>query len=62
MAGYVVVFFDDQFNIKKAHKTDSYPTVKNIVYYLKLLEKSELKDIEDLRMDILTEEDFNSIE
>jgi hypothetical protein len=59
--GYVIIFFDDDFNIKKAHESENYPTVKEIVYLLKLLEKSDLKDVESLKMDILTKEDFDNI-
>ena len=61
MDGYYVIFFDDEYNIKKAHKANTYPTVKEIVYLLKSLEKSDLKDIEELKMDIITEQTFREM-
>jgi hypothetical protein len=59
--GYYVVFFDSDFNIKEAHKSETYPTVKDITYLLKSLEKLDLKDIENLRMDILTTQEYKQI-
>jgi len=61
MNSYYVIFFDSEHNIKKAHKSEKYPKVGDLVYLFKLLEKTELKDIEELSMDIITEEQFNSI-
>jgi len=58
---YVVIFFDDEKNIVKAHETKTYPKIKDLVYFFKLLEKTDLKEIEDLSMDILTEEQFKQI-
>ena len=58
---YYVIFFDKEHSIKKAHEAKTYPTVKDIVYLLKSLEKSDLSDIEDLMMDIITEEQFKQI-
>lgn len=58
---YYIVFFDKEYNIKKATKSASFPLVKDIVYLFKVLEKSELKNVEDLSMDIITEEDFEKI-
>jgi len=47
--------------IKKAHKSNVYPKVKDIVYLLKVLEKSELEEVENLMMDIITEEQFRAL-
>lgn len=58
---YYVIFFDEDFVIKEAHKSKTYPTVKQIVYLLKLLEKSDLTDIENLRMDIINETQFKEM-
>ena len=58
---YYVIFFDENHSIKKAHLAEQYPKVKDIVYLLKLLEKSELKDIENLSMDIITKEQFDNM-
>ena len=59
---YYVIFFDIYNTIKLAHKAKKYPNVKEIVYLLKSLEKSELKDVENLMMDIITEEQFREIQ
>ena len=58
---YYVIFFDENHSIKTAHKAETYPKVKDIVYLLKLLEKSELTDVENLSMDIITEEQFQDL-
>lgn len=58
---FCVIFFDDDYNIKKAHKAKKYPTVKEIVYLLKSLEQTELSNIEDLKMDIITAEQYKAI-
>ena len=58
---YYVIFFDNDYNIKKAHKAKKYPTVGDIVHLLKLLETSELTDIEKLKMDIITAEQYKKI-
>ena len=58
---YYVIFFDNEYNIKKAHKAKKYPTIKEIVYLLKLLEESDLEEIEDLKMDIITEQQYKQI-
>jgi 5'-3' exonuclease len=58
---YVVIFFDNDKNIVKAHEIEKYPKIKDLVYLFKLLEKTELKEIEELSMDILTEEQFKQI-
>jgi hypothetical protein len=58
---YFVVFFDAEYNIKEAHKSKTYPTVKEITYLLKSLEKLDLKDVENLRMDILTAQEYRAI-
>ena len=55
---YYVIFFDKNNDIKTAHKAKKYPTVKEIVYLLKNLEQTDLKNIEDLMLDIITEEQF----
>jgi len=62
MEGFYVIFFDKDFTIKEAHKTKKYPTVKDIAYLLKSLEKLDLKDIQNLMMDILTDEEYRSID
>ncbi len=62
MTGYYVIFFDDDYNIKQAHKAKNYPIVKEIVYLLKSLEQSDLKDIESLKMDIITEQAFREMQ
>ena len=59
---FYVVFFKEDNKIVTAHKAPEYPKVSEIVYLLKLLEKSDLEDIEDLMMDILTEEEFKGID
>ena len=59
--GYYVIFFDEDYTIKLAHKSKVYPKVGNLVYLFKSLEKSELKDIENLMMDIITEEEFTKL-
>lgn len=59
--GFYVIFFDKNYDIKKAHKAKKYPTVKEIVYLLKQLEQADLKDIENLMMDIITEEQFKAL-
>ena len=59
--GYYVIFFDSEYNIKEAHKAKTYPTVKEITYLLKSLEKLDLKDVENLRMDILTAQEYRAI-
>ena len=61
MDGYYVIFFDDDYNIKKAHKAKKYPTVGEIVYLLKSLEQSELTEIEKLKMDIITEQAYREM-
>ena len=58
---FYVIFFDGDYNIKKAHKAKKYPTVKEIVYLLKSLEQTELSDIENLKMDIITAKQYRSI-
>ena len=58
---FYIIFFDEDYNIKKAHKAKKYPTVKEIVYLLKSLEQTELSDIENLKMDIITAEQYRSI-
>lgn len=58
---YYVIFFDKDFNIKSAHKSKRYPNIKEIVYLLKMLEQSDLKDVEDLRMDIITEQAYREL-
>jgi len=58
---YYIVFFNEDHEIKKATLVEQYPKVKDIVYVLKMLEKTDLKDIENLSMDILTEEDYKQI-
>lgn len=58
---YYVIFFDDDYNIKKAHKSKKYPTVGEIVSLLKLLEVSELTNVEKLKMDIITEEQYRKL-
>jgi len=58
---YYVIFFDADYNIKEAHKSKKYPTVKDITYLLKCLEKLELEDVQDLRMDILTAQEYRAI-
>lgn len=58
---YYVIFFDESHSIKQAHKADKYPKVKDIVYLLKNLEQSDLKDVENLSMDIITSDDFDKL-
>ena len=58
---YYIVFFTDDYIIKAAHKSLKYPTVGDIVYLLKNLEQMDFEDIEHLKMDILSEEEFNKI-
>ena len=58
---YYVIFFDESHNIKQAHKSKKYPTVKDIVFLLKNLEQTDLKDVENLMMDILTEQEYKQI-
>lgn len=58
---YYVIFFDDDYNIKKAHKSKKYPNVSEIVSLLKLLEVSELTNVEKLKMDIITEEQYRKL-
>ncbi len=62
MAAYYVIFFDAYNTVKLAHKAEKYPTVKQIVYLLKSLEKTDLKDVENLMMDIITEEQFKELQ
>ena len=61
MGGYYVIFFDKDYIIKEAHKSKTYPTVKDITYLLKSLEKLELEDVQDLMMDILSDEEYRQI-
>jgi hypothetical protein len=61
MEGYYVIFFDKNYVIKEAHKTKKYPTVKEIVYLLKSLEQLDLEEVQDLMMDILTDEEYRQI-
>jgi hypothetical protein len=62
---YYIIFFNNDYNIVKAHKTEEYPTVGNLVYLFKLLEVLKESDlgclVEELKMDIITEEEFNII-
>jgi len=58
---YYIVFFTDDYIIKAAHKSLKYPSVGDIVYLLKNLEQLDLEKIEDLKMDILSQEEFNKI-
>jgi len=37
------------------------PVYKDLVYLFKLLEKTELKEIEELSMDILSKKDFDTL-
>ena len=60
--GFYVVFFNEDYTIKKAHYTETYPKVKNIAYLLKSLEKTELSEIENLMMDVITADIYNEIQ
>jgi len=61
VGGFYVIFFDKDYTIKEAHKSKKYPTVKEIAFLLKSLEKLDLADVKDLMMDILTDEEYRQI-
>jgi len=61
---YYIIFFKADHTILKATEVKEYPKVKDIVYTLKMLEKSDIADdveINDLSMDIITKEQFKQI-
>lgn len=61
MGGFYIIFFDKDYVIKEAHKSKKYPTIKEITYLLKSLEKLDLDEVQDLMMDILTDEEYRQI-
>lgn len=58
---YYIIFFNSDNQIIKAHRSVSYPKVGEIVYSLKLLEQNDINSIEELMMDIISEEEFNKL-
>jgi hypothetical protein len=61
MGGFYIIFFDKDYIIKEAHKSKKYPTVKEITFLLKSLEALELNEVENLMIDILTDEEYRQI-
>ncbi len=58
---YYIIFFDDDYNIKKATKFEQYPRVKEVVTVIKHLETLDQEESFLLKMDIITEKEFKLI-